>query len=150
MIEHADIIGRWDIVSWLQLYDDGRREAPLGERLEGFIRYLPPNPDGLGDMICMIAKADRPNFTTGGQWNADDAEKAAAYGSMLSYAGSYRIDGDAVIHAVHISLFPNWKGGDQRRKARLEGADKLFIEARLEDGTSEARTAQLAWKRATA
>jgi hypothetical protein len=149
MIGHADIIGRWDIVSWLQLYYDGRRQAPLGERLEGFIRYLPPDANGRGDMICMIANADRPNFSTGGQWNAEDAEKAAAYGSMLSYAGTYRLDGDTVIHEVKISLFPNWKGGDQRRKVRLEGADNLFIEARLEDGTPEARTAQLAWKRAT-
>jgi hypothetical protein len=142
MIEAKDIIGRWDIVSWQQLYDDGRRTAPLGETLEGFIRYLPD-----GDMVCMIARADRANFTTGGQWNADAAEKAVAYGSMLAYAGRYRIDGDTVTHSVEASLFPNWKGGEQRRDVRLDG-DTLYIEARLEAGTSEARKAQLKWRRA--
>lgn len=138
----ADIIGRWDIVSWLQLYDDGRRQAPLGENLEGFIRYVED-----GDMICMIANADQPNFTSGGQWNASETERARAYSSMLAYAGTFRIEGETVIHEVKQSLFPNWKGSDQKRSVRLEG-DTLYIEARLEAGTPEARTAQLKWRRA--
>lgn len=142
MIAPEQILGRWDIVSWLQLYDDGRRQAPLGETLEGFIRYVPD-----GDMICMIADAGRANFTSGGQWNASDADKAGAYGTMLAYAGRWRIEGETVVHEVALSLFPNWKGGEQRRQVRLDG-DTLFIEARLEDGTAEARTAQLKWKRA--
>jgi hypothetical protein len=138
----ADIIGRWDIVSWLQLYEDGRRQAPLGENLEGFIRYVED-----GDMICMIANAVQPNFTSGGQWNASEAERARAYSSMLAYAGKWRIEAESVVHAVEQSLFPGWKGGDQRRHVRLDG-DTLFIEAHLEQGTPEARTAQLKWRRA--
>jgi hypothetical protein len=138
----ADIIGRWDIVSWLQLYEDGRRHAPLGENLEGFIRYVAD-----GDMICMIANADQPPFTSGGQWTASEAERARAYSSMLAYAGKWRIEGDDVVHAVEQSLFPGWKGGDQRRHVRLDG-DTLYIEAQLEQGTGEARTAQLKWRRA--
>ena len=138
----ADLIGRWNIVSWLQLYDDGRRQAPLGERLDGFIRYLAD-----GDMICMIARADLADFTSGGQWNASEAERAGAYSAMLAYAGTFRVEGDTVTHSVRQSLFPNWRGGEQKRSVRLEG-DTLFIEARLEAGTPEARTAQLKWRRA--
>ena len=136
------LTGRWDIVSWLQLFEDGRRQAPLGENLEGFIRYMAD-----GDMVCMIANADQPDFTSGGQWNASEAERARAYSSMLAYAGKWRIEGETVVHAVEQSLFPNWKGGDQRRQVRLDG-DILFIEAHLERGTPEARTAQLKWRRA--
>jgi hypothetical protein len=142
MIDKADLLGRWDIVSWLQLYEDGRRQAPLGEALEGFIRYLPDD-----QMICMIARADRAAFASGGQWNADETEMAGAYRSMLAYAGRYRVEGDAVVHEVAISLFPNWKGGEQRRQVRLEGGT-LYIEAHLEQGTPEARVAQLKWRRA--
>lgn len=138
------LLGRWDIVSWLQLYDDGRCQAPLGESLEGFIRYMPD-----GDMVCMIADASQPGFTSGGQWNASEVERARAYSSMLAYAGKWRIDGESVVHSVELSLFPNWKGGDQRRNVRLDG-DILFIEARLEAGTPEARTAQLKWQRVSA
>lgn len=142
VIDVADIIGRWDIVSWLQIYDDGRRLAPLGDKLRGFIRYLPD-----GDMICLIEKADRAHFITGGQWNADVNEQAAAYRTMLAYAGRYRLDGDAVVHEVENSLFPNWVGGAQRRHVRLVDGE-LFIEAAMEAGTTEARTAQLRWRRA--
>ena len=138
----ADVTGRWDIVSWVQDFDDGRQVYPLGEELEGFIRYTPD-----GDMVCLIARADRTPFTTGGQWNAADVEKAAAYSSVLAYAGTYDIEGDTVVHHVDLSLFPNWEGGDQRRRFILREDGTLALEARLEDGTAEARTARLVWRR---
>ncbi|MNW12958.1 hypothetical protein D3C71_2107770 [compost metagenome] len=47
------------------------------------------------------------------------------------------------------SLFPNWVGGSQQRVAILEG-DVVALTARLEEGTSEARTARLVWQRAMA
>lgn len=141
MTAHA-LVGRWDIVAWEQDYDDGRLMYPMGENLQGFIRY-----EADGDMMCMIARADRENFTTGGQWDASEEERAAAYKSMLSYAGTYEIEGDTVTHHVEISLFPNWVGGDQRRKFVLGDDGTVALEARLEDGTSEARTARLRWHR---
>ena len=143
-ISPETLLGRWNIVAWEQLYDDGRRQLPLGEHLEGFIRYVED-----GDMICMIARADQKPFETGGQWNASAEERAGGYRSMLAYAGKWSIDGSTVTHAVNISLFPGWKGGEQKRAVRLEG-DMLFIEAMLELGTPEARTARLTWRRATA
>ncbi|MFJ9381251.1 lipocalin-like domain-containing protein [Streptomyces sp. NPDC101455] len=141
-----DLVGRWDIVSWEQVYDDGRVQLPLGSRLNGFIRYTSD-----GDMACLITKAERAPFRTGGQWDADDAEKATAYGSMLAYAGSWSLDvdgdGPVVTHKVDMSLFPNWVGGQQRRRISLQPDGSITLEARLEDGTSEARTARLAWRR---
>lgn len=136
------LLGRWNIVAWEQLYEDGRRQLPLGEHLEGFIRYVAD-----GDIICMIACAEQKPFESGGQWNANAEERAGAYSSMLAYAGTWSIDGGTVTHAVNISLYPGWKGGEQKRHVRLEG-DILFIEAHLEQGTPEARTARLTWKRA--
>jgi hypothetical protein len=140
------LIGRWKIVSWEQRYDDGRVTRPLGAALEGFIQY-----DVDGRMMCMMGRADRAGFVTGGQWNASNDEKAGAYSSFMAYAGSYTVDGDLVTHHVDLSLFPNWKGGDQRRHAQLRrdpSGDTLEIAARLEEGSTEARTAVLAWKRA--
>lgn len=137
-----DLTGRWDIVSWEQDYDDGRLVHPLGQELQGFIRYTDD-----GDMACMIARADRPCFATGGQWDAEDTERAAAYSSMLAYAGTYDVDGDTVTHHVDLSLFPNWVGGDQRRRFVFRADGTLALEARLEDGTPAARTARLVWQR---
>lgn len=136
-----DITGRWEILRWEQVYDDGRIVHPMGLELEGFIEY---GPHG---MFCAIGKKNRAPFTTGGQWNAEDAEKAAAYGSYLTYAGDYEVADKVVTHKVRMSLFPNWVGGVQRRIAEFDGKE-LALTARLEDGTPEARTARLVWKRA--
>ncbi|WP_292934223.1 lipocalin-like domain-containing protein [Noviherbaspirillum sp.] len=135
--------GRWQIVAWEQVYDDGRRTYPMGQQVEGFIQY---DPDGR--MMCMLCRGDRQNFTTGGQWNASEQEKAQAYSSMLAYAGTYSVAGDTVSHNVELSAFPNWKGGTQKRRIETMEAGQLVLAARLEEGTSEARTARLAWKRA--
>lgn len=145
-MDKALLLGRWNIVSWEQRYDDGRVTRPLGAALEGFIQY-----EANGRMICMMGRAGRAGFVTGGQWNASNDEKADAYSGFMAYAGSYTVDGDLVTHHVELSLFPNWKGGDQKRRVRIEhgpSGDTLAVSARLEEGTPEARSAVLAWKRA--
>ncbi|WP_251836758.1 MULTISPECIES: lipocalin-like domain-containing protein [Pseudomonas] len=139
------LAGRWEILSWEQAYDDGRRELPMGERLQGFIQYTEA-----GDMACMIAAQDRPNFETGGQWNASNDEKARAYNSMLAYGGRYEVNGDVISHRVEISMFPNWKGGVQKRHFEVNADGTLTLSARLEEGTPQARTARLVWRRAAA
>lgn len=136
-----DVLGRWDILRWEQVYDDGRVVHPMGTDLEGFIEYGPYG------MFCALGKKNRPHFQTGGQWSANDAEKAAAYNSYLTYAGDYEVNGNTITHKVRYSLFPNWIGGVQRRVAELQG-EMLTLTARLEEGTSEARTARLVWQRA--
>lgn len=136
-------VGRWEILSWEQAFDDGRRERPMGEHLQGFIHYT----EG-GHMACMIARVERPNFETGGQWNADDAEKAHAYNSLLAYGGRYEVEGDVITHKVDISLFPNWVGGAQKRRFEVNADGTLTLSARLEDGTPQARSARLVWRRA--
>lgn len=137
------LLGHWTIVAWEQRYDDGRLLLPLGPAPEGFIRY-----DSDGRMVCMIASGGRQNLA-GAQWTAPDAEKARAYSEFMAYAGTYRVDGQQVTHQVETTLFPNWKGSRQVRIVSLVG-DELHIIARLEDGSSEARTALLRWKRSRA
>ena len=142
-MSEQEVIGRWQIVAWEQIYDDGRRLYPMGQQVEGFIQY-----DANCRMMCMLCRGDRQNFSTGGQWNASQEEMAAAYGSMLAYAGTYTAANGSVKHYVELSAFPNWKGGVQNRHIETLDAGRLVLAARLEDGTSEARTARLVWKRA--
>lgn len=134
------IEGRWSVVSWRQDYDDGRVVLPMGDQLNGFVQYHD------GRVVVMVTDATRPNFTTGGQWDASIEEKAKAYETGLFYAGPYRVEGDHVFHEIEIASVPNWVGGTQKRRAKLEG-DSLQLIARLEDGTTEARTAVLEWRR---
>lgn len=136
-----DIKGRWYVRSWTQEYDDGRIVHPFGEKLEGFIEY------GEDTMFVLLTKSPRTPFTSGGQWDAVDAEKATAYNEFLAYAGRYTVDGDTVTHHVELSIFPNWQGGTQRRRVVWGGDGELMLVARIEEGTSEARTARLTWCR---
>lgn len=136
-----DLLGRWALRQWTQAYDDGRVTHPMGQAPRGFIQYDDDR------MFCMIERTDRQVFATGGQWNASAEEKARAYESFMSYAGTYDLAGDEVRQHVDMSLFPNWEGGVQRRKAAIVDG-LLHLSARLEDGTPEARTASLVWERA--
>ena len=138
-----NLTGRWELVTFEQNYDDGRVVFPMGEGPQGVIQYTED-----GYMSCQITKANRGNFTTGGQWNASDTEKAGAYNSMLSYAGRYTLEDGVVTHLVDLSLFPNWVGGQQKRQFKFDKQGQLSLIARLEENTSEARTALLLWKRA--
>lgn len=139
-MNNETIEGRWGILAWRQEYDDGRVVLPMGEHPNGFIQY-----DG-GRMVAMLTDARRRRFTTGGQWDASVEEKAHAYDTGLFYAGRYSIVGDTVAHEVEIASFPNWVGALQRRRMAFDG-DRLVLTARLEDGTPEARTAVLEWRR---
>ena len=132
--------GRWNIVSWRQDYDDGRAVLPFGETVEGFLEYR-------GDrFVVMLAKGDRPHFTTGGQWDASDEEKARAYETGLFYAGTFRVEGDLMIHMVEIASVPAWTGSIQKRRLNLD-SETLQLSARIEDGTPMARTAVLNWRK---
>lgn len=143
-----DILGHWLIVDWRQDYDDGRVTHPLGQGLRGFIEY-----GAHGTMFCVIERPGRPALSAS-QWTASDADKAAAYSSYFSYAGGWEIErvegGQAIVaHHVRHSLYPNWEGGVQRRSARLQDG-QLYLSARFEEGTEQARSAHLIWRRAPA
>jgi hypothetical protein len=140
-MEANQIAGRWRIVSWHQVYDDGRRVYPFGQALDGFIEY------GVGRMFCVFSKRERTRFTTGGQWDSTDAEKARAYGEYLTYAGGYTFDGTTVTHEIELCIFPNWQGTVQQRQVIFGDDDTLTLVARIESGTPEARTASLVWRR---
>jgi hypothetical protein len=139
----TSVIGWWKLLSWTQEYDDGRKIAPFGEKVVGRLTY-----GETGDFAVLISRPDRAPFTTGGQWTAEDHEKAKSYDAMLAYYGRYEFDGEKMHHQVEASLYPNWAGHTQVRLADIDG-DILTLSARLEESTSEARTAELVWRRIT-
>lgn len=57
-----------------------------------------------------------------------DAERSAAFRSMLAYSGRYRVEGDKIVIKVDIAGDETWNGVEQVRFWRIE-ADRLHIEA---------------------
>jgi hypothetical protein len=139
MVDKHTLLGRWRIVEWVQRYDDGRDRYPFGSDPQGFIQYDHQR------MFCFVCSAGRRPLP-GTQWDVPEADRAAAYSSCFAYSGTYELIGDQVLHRVDLSLNPNWVGTTQRRRALLRDG-RLVISARMEEGTSEARTAELIWER---
>jgi hypothetical protein len=134
------ILGRWRLLEWVQRYDDGRRKYPFGSDARGFLQY------DADRMFIFVCGADRKPLG-GTQWTAPEADRAAAYSSSFAYSGTYEIAGAEILHRVDLSLYPNWVGTTQRRRAALRDG-RLCLSARMEEGTGEARTAELVWERA--
>lgn len=132
--------GTWRLLDWRQEYDDGRLQHPMGEHPVGLISYRE------GRVYEIATSADRPDFVTGGQWDADDAEKAMAYSTSMCYSGTYLLDGDQVVHHVDLSVFPNFVGKGLRRTVGWDGTT-MTLSGRMEEGTPQARTVILDWRR---
>ena len=113
------IVGIWKIQSFVrEVVGTGQRYNEFGERPDGYISYLPD-----GRMHAMLV-ADNRVKPTGAL--PTDEEKAKLFGTMIAYAGTYRIDGEKVIHDVQVSWNQLWTGSQQVRFFKAE-SDTLTI-----------------------
>ena len=119
--------------------------------LSGEVQEI-PNWDGLliytsdGYMSAVMSNTLRPWFASNDIRAGIPNETKAAFDSYLSYCGRYTLLGDQVIHHVEMSMFPNWKGGDQPRFVSMkEGRLILSAPPMLVEG--EEWTYELHWSR---
>ena len=134
------LVGTYRLLSWENRFDSGRTDYPLGKDAKGIIGYLEN-----GHMFVHIMAADRERVSGADLFGGDEAEFAAATMTHLSYTGTYRIEGDEVIHEVQICSFPNWVGTDQRRRCRFEDGNLLLSAGGLRVG-DETATGYLVWQ----
>lgn len=143
-ITAGDIIGAWQLRSWLIHYEDGRDPGtPYGNKPCGLLLY---GPDFW--MSATVSRPDRPPFPAGRSPRSLGNDLIAdAYWSYFHYAGPYRIDGDRVIHSVHHSLNPGLAGTDQVRQMKLN--PPLLTLTGVEEIPGGMRRHELVWRRAT-
>ena len=111
------LLGTWHLERWVITYADGRKPSyPFGEDVQGLLVYTHD-----GTMSGIIARQGRARMSSESAKTAPQPEQLAAFQSYFSYAGTYEIEGDDVIHHVTQALFPNLVGTDQRRRMRFEG-----------------------------
>jgi hypothetical protein len=114
---------------------------PLGQDAVGLLTY-----SACGTMSVAIMQRDRPQFEAADILRASDAEWASAAAGYLSYAGTYSVDEDYVTHAIEVSLFPNWIGTRQVRRATL-ATDKLTLSTDPITIAGQVRVAVMEWQR---
>lgn len=104
-----DLVGSWELVDWTVSVGD-RSRRPWGGRAKGLLTYTED-----GRMWAALMATDRPEVPTRTLSEASPTIRAAAASGFVTYAGSYSLDGDDVIHHVELSLLPNYVGNDERR-----------------------------------
>lgn len=114
MTDANRLVGGWRLRSWVSIADDGAEGRPMGEAPDGLLAYTADNV-----VVGLMSPADRPRFATDDVTGGTAEEQAAAFATFIAYGGHYEVDGDAVIHTVESSLFPNWIGTEQRRRFTL-------------------------------
>lgn len=110
----ASLPGVWRVTS-VQTMEvvSGKVVLPFGERPTGSFIFTPG-----GRMIGMQYGTDRqPPAGT----NATDAEKAALFGSMSAYAGTWRADGKRLLIGIEDSSIQSWNGTQRVINIELDG-----------------------------
>jgi hypothetical protein len=142
-LSHDMLVGAWSLVDWRIEYGDGRVTRPYGKDAIGQLLY---SADGL--MSATVSAGTRPRLEQANARLASDTQKAKAFDGYFHYAGRWRIDGDTVVHSVELALNPDMTGTEQRRRARMDGANGLELSADEAIDEGSPRRHVLAWRRA--
>jgi hypothetical protein len=137
-----DLVGRWRLVAWELTDSRGEVVRPLGDDADGVLIYTAD-----GSMAVQITAAARPRIGTLDPLGGSEQQRAAAYSTCLAYCGRYEIDDETIVHAVEVSLFPDWAGVEQVRLFELAG-DELTLRTPPFAAGDTAVTAELRWSRA--
>src|SRR5262245_49969344 len=112
-------IGTWRLVAAVN------EDAATGEKTDLFgpdpIGYLTYGADGR--MMAIQVRSDRKKPAAA---VPTAAEADALFKSLLSYAGTYTIDGNEVTHHVDISWNESWTGTRLTRKFSIE-RNRLYM-----------------------
>ena len=160
MLKAEDLLGTWTLVLWRVDYSDGRESSyPFGHDGGGMIMYT---PDGYMSAVLHSSKrgpvstqyvreapdAERALFPAGfSPRQLDDGRIAEAYWSYFHYAGTWRIEGDSVIHTVQHSLNPAMVGTEQVRHVKFEDEFLILSGEEKVPGTDLERLHVVRWKR---
>jgi hypothetical protein len=109
------LIGTWRLADWARVDADGTRTPPL-PGAKGLIAYT---ADGF--MFATLMGANRAPFAGTDPMGGTAEEAHRAMSSGLSYCGRWRMEGDRLVHAVELSMFPNWVGAEMTRVVRFDG-----------------------------
>lgn len=112
------LIGTWNLRKWDVLVDgpDPHTAPPDWSEVQGQIIYTPE-----GTMAMQMSNVHRDQFDVVGPYGGNDAEKIRAYDDYRCYCGTFRYEGEQVVHIVEQSIFPNHIATDQVRLVSIDG-----------------------------
>ena len=113
--DRDQLLGLWKLQTYeLEFEDTGERKMPFGAHPNGYGVFTPE-----GRTIAILTAEGRTAPKT-------EADRAEAFRTMVSYTGTYRVEGDHWITKVDTSWNEAWIGTEQVRYFKVEG-DTLTI-----------------------
>ena len=108
------LVGTWKLKSYVrEVAATGERYNERGEHPNGYLGY---SADGRMYAIITWDGRAKPRDLV-----PTNDERIELHRTLVSYAGTYTMDADKVIHHVDISWNETWTGTDQVRFYKLEG-----------------------------
>jgi hypothetical protein len=141
-ISSEDLYGTWRLLSFTQrVVATGETSEAFGRSPRGFLNY---GRDGR--MYGILVRDDRPRPKD--MSTVTTEQRAELLNTMISYAGSFTVDGNTVTHHVDISWNENWTGTNQVRHIALRG-EKLYITTDPQPSGIDGRmvVAELVWEK---
>lgn len=134
MLSEADLIGVWQLVSNLDVDEDGAAsEGPLGPHPKGLLIY-----GGHGYMSVSMMRTGRVSGASLGQGTPPT--------TYMGYSGTWQLVDGVVVHEIEVSSHPHMVDTKQVRKAVLAEDCLTLYATTLIDGRSQRRV--LRWQRA--
>jgi hypothetical protein len=121
------IVGTWRLLavySWTDKDKKDLNKEAYGPHPKGFITYT---EDGRMSVIETYDK--RKPLSVNDMVRAPAEERAEAYASVVTYAGTYTLKDDTVIHHQEVQASPGRSavGNDQVRIVRFQGPDRVSL-----------------------
>lgn len=136
------LMGTWKLVSATETTKEGESRDAFGHDPTGFLTYTSD-----GRMMGIISHGERKPLSIPDYVNAPSAERAEAFATFLAYAGTYKLEGNRLIHHVEVSWLENSVGTEQVRSiVKLEG-DRLLLRTPPFLKGGRMMTAELLWQR---
>lgn len=107
----SKITGIWRLVSYvIEIQATGKIEPVMGEHPTGYVAFT---PEGRAFFI-LTAEGRKPAKTV--------QDRADLLGTLVSYTGMYRTEGDQWITKIDVAWNPEWIGTEQRRNFKIDGS----------------------------
>jgi len=139
-------IGTWKLQDFrLKLSDQRADVYPFGTSAQGLLSYT-----NTGHMQAILSHEERSLFSISGLEQAHlvpHSEKVTAFNECLSYAGTYQVLSDRIIHRVEYALNPSIIGQDQIRYYQFLEPDKLLLYYQRQQSPELELHYQLQWIR---
>jgi hypothetical protein len=107
------VVGTWKFLYSESYADDGEITRGFGDHPKGFMIYT---DDGV--TLCILMRSGRKRFPgeDNSSINATLEEKAEAFDSAISHAGTWEVLDGKIIHHLTANTFPNWTDTHQVRE----------------------------------